>query len=427
MNTASGSLSSHGIDGSPAPRRNSAAKHRRACSRRGSALLSSLFVATVLIGTAGTYLFVSFGGYESGNRELAGVRARFASDEGLQRSMAELKSGVDAGGDGLGTITFDGADERRIQVTATDLGGNLFRLHSRGAVTRAALACDTLIEVIPPQALGFPARAAITSHGQVTTSGNITVDGRDWNWAGTAVTGPGVFGVSCVNSISQNGSSTIGGNGLIPFQPALPGTTEPLASWADGSDNDGDGGTDEEAFDGIDNDADGLVDEDTNDYPTTPDVLFHLAPDTLKNAAIAAGTYFNSQAGIDAYIAANGGDLPGGKVFYCDFSLWLPVNFGNNLNDQPSIIVQHNASGTALMKNLHGAFKGLILSDNIMHINGDFLLVGGLMSFAPESVGNAYGNGGASIRFSSVVLNNLPAANANTRVRVKAWSRSSAN
>ncbi len=400
---------------------------RKTDSERGVALIGSLIVATMLIGAAGLYLFVSYGGFETSNRELAGMRARLAAEEGLHRAMAELKLGVDTGGDGLGNITFAGPDERQIQAGATALGGNLYRLHSRGQVPRAALACDTLIELLPSESLAFPLRGAITAEGPVSTLGNINIDGRDWNENGTSVVGPGVFGISSMQTITNGGSSTVGGNGFAPSRPPNPAALEPLSNWNDGVDNDGDGLQGEEAFDGADNDGDGEIDEDTNDYPDTPDILFHLAPGTLKNAAIATGTYFSSATALDAYYAANGNDLPGGKIFYCDFDVWEPVQFGNAMNEEPSIIIHHNPSGTAVMKNLHGAFKGVVLSDFVQHINGDFLLVGGLMSFADDSVGNAFGNGGANILYSSTVLNDLPAAGSTSRVRVLSWSRSSAN
>ena len=90
-------------------------------SDSGVALFSVLVLALVLIGLSMPYLATSMRGVQSADFELDLSRARHAADEGLSRAMAELREGVDAGGDGLGALTFTGVDERVIQVTAEDL------------------------------------------------------------------------------------------------------------------------------------------------------------------------------------------------------------------------------------------------------------------------------------------------------------------
>jgi hypothetical protein len=261
-------------------------------------------------------------------------------------------------------------------------------------------------------------RAAITARGPVLTTGSISIDGRNWNQSGTSLNGPGVFGISTTQSFSRSGASTVGGNGVAPAKADGPDIVEQNASWADGVDDDGDGFIDEEAFDGIDNDGDGLIDEDVNSYPNNPDVAFGLPIGSLKQMAMAAGTYFSSQAAIDAYIAANGGNFPGGQIIYAEFASWLPVNMGSQLNADPTIVIHHIPSGMAVAKNLHGALKGMFITDFVEHINGDFLLVGALMSFAPDAMGNAYGNGNALIKYSSEVLGMLPNSTLDVQVRI---------
>src|SRR5262249_30146659 len=159
------------------------------------------------------------------------------------------------------------------------------------------------------------------------TTGGITIDGRDWNLAGTAVVGPGTWGILSTGIISNTGSSMVGGNGIAPGRPAPPGTEMGGFSWADGIDQDGDGATDEEAWDGIDNDNDGLIDEDTNSYPFNPDVACHLPVGTLQQTAIWTGTYYTSPAQLEAAIVANGNKLPSGVVIYCDFPTWDPADY----------------------------------------------------------------------------------------------------
>lgn len=407
-------------------RHRSSHRTRRATLQRGTALVAGMSLMLVLVGASGLYLSVSQSGYESSTREIAGARARLASEEGLYLAIAELKSGVDTDGDGLGSVTWTGPDGRICTAVATDLGGDLYRLRSVGTVLRASLGTEVLAQRIPAMPLNFPARAAITAEGDVTTTGNIEVDGRDWDGFGTTIIGPGVFGISSQGSIGVNGSSDVGGNGVAPSGNPPSGVIEPNANWADGIDDDGDGATDEEAWDGIDNDGDGLIDEDTNDYPSDPDVFFGLAPGTLLAAAQAAGTYFATENALNAYLAANGGNIPGGVVLYLDFDQWQPADMGGSYNDPPSVIVHHNSTGTALMKNIHGSFRGLVMADFVEHINGDFSMLGAFMSFSDEQYGNAFGNGNADVFYSSEVLLNLPSTSPQARVRLLSWSRATA-
>lgn len=396
--------------------------------QRGLALASALLILTLVFGIAGAYFTLSIGGYDNSTRELASAQARLGAEDGIHLSIAELKSGVDAGGNGLGNLVETAADGRTVTVTATNLGPTsyvgsfLYQIHSVAQLQRSQSAADLVAEIIPPQPISYQARATITARGPVATTGNITIDGRDWNYAGTAVVGPGTYGISTLATVTNGGSSQVGGSGISPSSPPPPGSQEPGAGWADAIDQDGDGSVDEEAFDGIDNDDDGQIDEDTNSYPTDPDVAVHVPFGTLKDAAIATNTYFTNQAQFDAMVAANGNKTPGGKVIYCDFPLWEPATFGSQFNHPPSVIVHHNASSTAVMKNVHGRFRGLLLADSIGHLNGDFIIMGALMTFSAAPGANAFGNGSAQIRLSTAVLANLPIVG-KTRVKIRSWSR----
>jgi hypothetical protein len=393
-------------------------------TQAGTALVTSLLVTTLLFGISGSYLVLSYGGYENSSRELATVEARLAAEDGIQLSIAELKSGVDAGGDGLGNLTTTAATGGTVTVTATNLGGNLYRIHSVAVLHRARCGCEVLVDKIPLGTINFSPRSAISAKGPVQVQGSIVIDGRDHNALGTTVVGPGTYGIASMSTITNSGNAKVGGHGIAPAKPPPATTIEPNSAWTDGIDNDGDGSVDEELFDGIDNDGDGVVDEDTHGFPTTPDVALHLAPNTLKNAAISTNTYFTSAAQVDACIAANGGRLPGGKIIYCDFSPWQPANLGSSLNSPPSILVQHNATSTAQIGNVTGAFSGLVMVDAVQHFSGNFILVGGIMAFSSNALGNAFGLGNAQILFSSAVLGNLPTAGSLSAVRIKSWHRS---
>ena len=391
---------------------------------QGTILLIALGLVFSLSAACTLYLSASNSARRTSAFEHDLLRSRRASEEGIYRSIDELRLITDGDSNGMGNITFVGQDSREIIVGLEPLGGDLYRVRSRGQHPLAAYTTDALIQVIPSDPLSLDARAAITARGPVTTTGSIMVDGRDWAADGSGLVGPGTFGISTTYNVTRMGSSTIGGNGSAPAKTTNPAIIEEFANWANGIDEDGDGATDEEAWDNIDNDGDGLIDEDTNSFPETPDAAFKIPEGTLKAAAMAQGTYFTSAAAANAYFVANGGHVPGGKIIYCEFGLWEPVAFGGALNADPSLVIHHLPDGSAHSKNIHGELKGMFIADYITHINGDFMLLGAVMTFAPDAIGNAYGNGNADIRFSSEVLGNLPTAQPQTqKVRILSWSK----
>lgn len=405
----------------------SSASDRHACrpssNERGSALALTLVTTFVMLGLSGTYMFMSTFHQVAQVRDVHGSRARLAAEEGLHRAIKELRLDADLDGNGVGNVTVALADGRLIDVTATDLGGGLFELRSRGRYKGQIRAVSGLTERVAGASLSAAARAAITANSEITTSGNISVDGRDWNWDGTVLAGPGVFGISTTQAYSQQGSSATGGNGVAPSSPANPTTIEPFAIWANGIDEDGDTQIDEEAFDGQDNDGDGQIDEDIDSFPTSPDVMFGVPGGTLQAFCQAQGTYFATQTDYENYRLANGGNLPGGRVYYLGFDSWLPANLSETMNESPSILIHHNATGDAVMKNVHFQFKGLIIGDKVTHINGSFYLVGAFMSFANQAIGNNFGNGAAVIRYSSEALGGLPSLQSTNAVRMLSYHR----
>src|SRR6476660_4427407 len=115
----------------------------------GSALAMALLVTIMLFGIATSYVTLSFGSFESSNREMATVEARIAAEDGIQLSIAEMKSGVDSGGDGLGNLTMTEVDGRTIKTQVTNLGGNVYAIHSVATLRRARSAADVVMELVP--------------------------------------------------------------------------------------------------------------------------------------------------------------------------------------------------------------------------------------------------------------------------------------
>ena len=60
-------------------------------------------------------------------------------------------------------------------------------------------------------------------------------------------------------------------------------------------------------------------------------------------------------------------------------------------------------------------------------LNGDFILLGALVSFAPETVTNTFGNGNAQVLFSSAAMSDLPGASGSSFARIRSWQRASSN
>lgn len=270
------------------------------------------------------------------------------------------------------TATHDEDGQVLIVVTATLPSG--LQRQVEGLLTLPSAAS------IPLKVSGV---AAVVSNDKVDTNGNITIDGRDYDYSGTKLTGdPGVFGVLSTKTITTGGASAIGGVGIAPPKKGTAsGTTSQNASFKTG-------------------------------YPATPDEVVGVPAGTLKKSAQSDGTYCATAADFSALLAKNGGKLPDHAIVYCDFD---PGNGSFSIgsgNEKSSILVIHNDASTTSVKNLHGAFKGLLIADSVNHVNSGTALTGMVQLLSPTSSAgaNVFGNGNATVRFSSAVLADLPGA-----------------
>lgn len=198
---------------------------------------------------------------------------------------------------------------------------------------------------------------ALTAAGSVSFNGGIVVDGRDHDINGNVV-GSGTYGVSSGGAINQGGSATIGGNGYAPADPANPASILANAS----------------------------------SVTTTPEAALGMSPGSL-----------------DAYKTSTVPSTPFNGIVYYTGNEWIAPNFGTVDNPSTGILIVHNSTGDALLKNVHGHFQGIIIADDLIHINGDAVITGGLV--LQKSTGNTVGNGAAHVNYSSNVLSNLPLNN----------------
>lgn len=370
--------------------------------RRGMVLVVVMIAIMVLGALAAGFLMTSTSQTNRAQVSEEDVKLLNIAEAGVAAAIADLT----AGGNGILTDVPFGLG---FYTTSTsDDGGGYFTISSNS--TFDTWQKDIQVVVLQTtSATTLTLRAAIEAGDDVTTGGNFTADGRDFDYTTGGLTGdPGVYGISTSGTVNRTGSSTIGGNGSAPNGTET--QTEQGLTWGDSVDNDADAATDEEAWDGIDNDGDGQIDEDTDGYATDPDGRVGLPPGTLKSAAQAAGTYFTDGAQYATWIAANGGKAVPGSIIYVEAASWIAIDLGTTaVGDAPSILVCHNSTSTMLMKNIHGNFTGLIVADYVDHTNGTAMIYGGFLCLSGQ-LGNAFGNGTATVRYSANALASLPSA-----------------
>ena len=219
------------------------------------------------------------------------------------------------------------------------------------------------------------APAAIASHVSISTLGNIEIDGRNWSMDGTEVVGDGVYGILSTDGVSVGGSSGVGGNGNAP--PSNGAATDSIQEYY------------------------------SEPLPETADEVIDAVEGMLKQVAQRRGTYFSSQDDYNTYLTANAGNLPGGGVYYLEFDPGPPWEIGDTMNEEPSILVVHDAATSTVARNVHGQFRGLMLCDSIDKINSGTEIIGSIYCFSSLNP-DTFGNGNALIKHSSETLGNLP-------------------
>ncbi len=214
--------------------------------------------------------------------------------------------------------------------------------------------------------------AAITARSEVTASGNITIDGRDHDHLGNLV-GTGVKAIKSCDAITQTGNSRIGGDGTAPAKNVSDPIIEDYVS---------DGG-----------------------YPETPEQLLGLPENALNQFKTSVMP-----------------SLPFSGVVY-----FVPPsdNFNMpNLQGSRGILIVHNDDCTGKINNFDGDFTGLIIADQVHHINAGAQIIGAVYTLSQQSGTNAFGNGNADILYSSSVidaLNHMTISVADTEFKTLSW------
>lgn len=217
-------------------------------------------------------------------------------------------------------------------------------------------------------------RGALTANGPTLTNGEISIDGRDHDINGNLIPGTGGPGLVTGDVYTQSGSSLVGGTfEETDFAPSTPAEST-------------------------------VIEENVADLAMTPDEVLGFNEGALKRLAmqgIGGGQY-----------VTNPDDLVGplSGVTYIELDPeepWWMIAGDPILNDGTGVLVVHNSTTTAIMKNLNegSTFRGLIIADDIVHIHNE--IIGAVVNLTPNpSEGNAIGNGSGTIKYSSAALQN---------------------
>ena len=318
---------------------------------KGMILIWFYLLITILLITGGSVYALSFHESRLITIEQSRDKAFYAAEAGIDQKLTELELGDESSASG--TIG-DGSYSVTYCTTTTTPSCTSSRITSVGTVNGVS---RTVVAVV---AKGVPpgVRGAISSNGSLSFGGSIVVDGRDHDSSGNLTGDAGTYGVSTGGTtLTVSGSSSVGGNGIAPAKPPNPATYEVNAT--------------------------GVV--------TTPEAVLGLASGSL-----------------DQYKTSTPPSLPMSGIVYLTASTWLAPDFGDEDNPSTGILILHNTTGNALLKNAHGNFTGLIISDDMEHINGNAQVIGAVV--LQKQSGNMLGNGDADVKYSSSVLQNLPAS-----------------
>lgn len=379
-------------------------------------LVAAVLAAAMMMGV--TYLY-----FAASLDDLAQVAHHVKRDRTFYIAEAGVGEAIDHLDRGNGARVIDRSEEDtwRYKVRILDRGlGNfdqeIYEIESMAEGHDRVRTVNAVVEnLYRVPVLG----AGLQSGARCYAIGNTTLDGRDHDSLGLGMIGPGVLGMAASGNAVLINSPRIGGRGIAPITDPQPsdGVFRGDIPFGDSIDADGDAAVDEELFDGLDNDGDGLIDEDLAAFVTDPDTIFNLPPGTIKRYCERRNTYFDSADDLETYLLGKGGEFPGGEVIYLD-GTWIAADFGSNWNSEPSLLVVHNDDGDAVLSNMSGRFKGLIVADSLIHIAGDVEILGGAHVFRRAAVGNPIGLSGALIEYSQRVLEELPRVPYYT---IKAW------
>lgn len=221
---------------------------------------------------------------------------------------------------------------------------------------------------------GVGVKAAITTNNNVLVLGNITVDGRDHSKAGVLKPHMGTYGVWTTETFSNSGAATIGGTSPasvdhVPSKTPDPSIIAEHQSWPLGH------------------------------PPSTPEEALAVPPGFSFKAYAQSG--LNGSQYVTDPLALT---YPLRGITYVEIP---PGGFWNYANIQgDGVLIIHNDSVNAIIKNTINNFTGLIIGDDVIHLHSN--IIGAVISLTRyPSVGNTIGNSSGYILYSKEALLNV--------------------
>jgi len=319
------------------------------------------------------------------------AQAKNLAASGIEIAIMQIKqdttwsglSNLQIGGGTL-NVTVDTTTNLYPTTPYVALGSPGRRAVSIGTVNNQS---ETIQAVLQIQYCGgggapFGVRAAITANNPVETLGTLQVDGREHDINGNLIANSGTLAISTTDFVSHDGNSE--------YYGTYTGADEgPIDKFGDNSH---------------------VIEENAvwdNGYPLTPDLFMGGADagyteGTLKSMAMSGadgGQYVTNPSNLSyplsgvTYVEIPHNSKPNKRT-------WNSINFGNS----SGILVVHNSSTSAIMKNLNGGtFTGLIIADDLIHIHCTIIGAVGVLTPDPSG-GNCIGNGNGSVLYSTTAL-----------------------
>ncbi len=327
--------------------------------QRASAMVIAVLLVTVLTIMGASYLDL-IGSGSIGTKLMETMpQAFYAAEAGVYRLLDQMNSG------GATSVTGSLANNSNTASYTASYNASTGIITSAGSVT-TNIATATRTVTVRTRAVPPYVRGAISVNGQATIKDEGVCDGRDHDSNGNLTGDPGTYGLSSTAAVEQLGNAKIGGNDIAPANPANSSTYQAHAS----------------AF-----------------SSTNPWDLIGVSE-----------SWFNSN--VTATTTAPTVPWSGIK-YYSPSGDWDDAN----LDGSSGILIAHNSTGTARIRNMYGTFKGLIIADKFRQENsGSATIIGAVdvLSVLQDKGGNM------NINYSSSILSGLASVVSN---QTSAWKK----
>jgi hypothetical protein len=319
-------------------------------SNEGGSLIAVLVIAVLAAMILQSLAFSTRSTLKSSGRHVSKVSVLNIAEAGKERVIARLRERTLNFTANQNTTVYSnepfGAGHYTVRCS-TSTALDTVTIYSIGTQGVDTIKLRVVAYIQPDVNVNAGIQAAVTARTKVETLGNMVIDGRDYDSTGVLLGTGGVYGIAAGGTVSVGGASTVGGNSTAPQKSALPGVTV-------------------------------QVNIDTNGYPQTPEEVLGLAPGALKDYTISS---------CPAQVSG---------LTYCETA--------DNLESGSGILILHNSSGTASFENYHANFKGLIIADEVKHVNAGASVLGAVFLLGKNVGGNCFGNGNSTIHYSSQVI-----------------------